>query len=122
MIPIDLTKLQLHELEELQTDVEDAIRNRKYDDWKAKKLTTEQKVALFTHFGITVPKGAVIWRVSPRGDKFPEGGYGMEVGAYEHSCHIDTTDFKVLYVVSANGVDHDVQSMSDTWLTEKTIV
>jgi len=118
----DLTKLQLHELEELQTDVEDLIRKRKYEAWKAKKLTTEQKVALFTGFGITVPKGSIIWRVSPRPDKLPEGGYGLVVGGYEHSCHIDTTDFIVLYVVAANGVDHDVISCSDMWLSEKTIV
>ena len=119
---MELANLKLHELEELQSEVEDLIRKRKHEEWKSKKLTTEQKVALFTHFGISVPKGSVIWRVSPQADKLPNGGYGLVVGGYEHSCHIDTTDFIVLYVVDANGIDHDVISCSDMWLSEKTIV
>jgi hypothetical protein len=119
---MDIANLKLHELEELQIEVEDLIRKRKYEAWKAKKLTTEEKVALFSHFGITVPKGSVIWRISPRSDKLPEGGYGLEVGGYEHSCHIETTDFKVLYVVASDRSYHDVESYSDMWLSEKTIV
>ena len=115
----DISKLQLHELEELQSDIEDLIRKRKYEEWKAKIHTKEEIVNMFTHFGYEVPVGAKIWRVAPRGDK-QEGGYGMEVGGYVHSCHIDTTNFKVLLVVSGN--DHYFESLGDPWLTQPIIV
>lgn len=118
---IDLSRLQLHELEELLMDVEEKIRDVKYRAWKEKRHTKEEIIAMFSRFGYTVPKGAKIWRVHPRGDN-RDGGYGMEVGAYEHSCHIDTTDFKVLLVVSSNGVDHDVESFSEMWLSEPITV
>ena len=114
---MQLKDLKLHELEELQLDIEERIRKVKYETWKATKHTKEQIIAMFTGFGIKVPKGVKIWRVHPRGDK-KDGGYGMEVGKYTHSCHIDTTDFLVLYVVSSDGEDHDVESFSDLYLSE----
>ena len=116
---IDLSKLQLHELEELEMDVEEQIRKVKYQLWKAKTHTKEEIVAMFTGFGYEVPKGVTIWRVHPRGDK-KEGGYGMEVGKLEHSCHIDSSTFLVLLVVS--GRDHYVESFSDHWLSNPITV
>lgn len=114
-----LTNLQIHELEELQSDIEDRISELKHQKWKETKHTKEEIVKMFTDFGYTVPPGAKIWRVHPRGDK-KDGGYGMEVGRYEHSCHIDTTDFIVLLVVS--GTDCYVERFSDLWLSDPITV
>ncbi len=113
---MQLKDLKLHELEELQLDIDDRIRVLKREEWEAKKHTKEEVIAMFTGFGIEVPKGVKIWRIRPRGDS--DGGYGMEVGKYIHSCHIETTDFIVLYVISSNGKDHDVESFSDHWLSD----
>jgi hypothetical protein len=116
---VDLSKFQLHELEELLMDVEEKIRDVKYKAWKEKRHTKEEIVAMFSRFGYDVPKGAKIWRVHPRGDK-REGGYGMEVGSYDHSCHIDSSTYLVLLVVSGN--EHYVESFSDMWLSEPITV
>lgn len=116
---IYLSKLQIHELEELQSDIEDRIFELQDKEWKKTKHTKEQIVKMFTSFGYTVPPGAKIWRVRPKGDK-KAGGYGMEVGKYEHSCHIDTTDFIVLLVVS--GTEHYVDSYSNLWLSDPITV
>lgn len=115
----DISKLQIHELEELQSDITECIFALKYQAWKAKVLPKEEIVKMFTRFGYTVPKGTKIWRVHPRGEK-KEGGYGMEVGKYGHSCHIDTSDFIVLLVVSGN--DSYVESFSDLWMSDPITV
>lgn len=121
MQTIDLSKMKLHELQELQMDVEKKIREVEYSEWNAKKHSKEEILAMFGHFGYQVPKGAKIWRVHPRGEK-KTGGYGMEVGEYVHSCHIDTTDFKVLLVVDNNGTEHYVESFSDLWLSDCIVI
>jgi len=114
---MDISNLKLHELEELEMEVEDLIRKRKYEKWKSKTHTKAEIIAMFTGFGYEVPKGVTIWRVHPRGDK-KEGGYGMEVGKVEHSCHIDSSTFLVLLVIDANRVDKDVEMFSDNWLSD----
>lgn len=116
---LDISKLQLHELEGLQSCIKTQIYKLEYQAWKAKKHTKEEIVAMFTRFGYTVPKGVKIWRVYPSGEK-KQGGYGMEVGKYEHSCHIDTTDLIVLLFVGGN--DHYVESFSEAWLSDSIIV
>lgn len=119
MQDIDLSKLKPHELEELQFAIERQLFNNKYDEWKNTKHTKEQIIAMFNRFGYTVPKGAVIWRVHPRGER-QLGGYGMEVGSYDHSCYIDSSTYKVLLVVA--GTDHYVESFSDLWLSDPITV
>lgn len=118
---MDIEKLKLHELEELQSDVEDLIRKRKYEVWKNTALPREKIIAMFTGFGYEVPKGTKIWRIRPHGDK-QNGGYGMQVGVVEHSCHIDSSTFLVLLVIDANGIDKDVEMLSDNWLSDPFIV
>lgn len=120
MPEIDLNKLKLHELEELLMDVEEKIQSVKSKMWKEKKHTKEEILAMFHRWGYTTPKGAKIWKIHSI-DQEKIGGYGMEVGQYEHSCHIDTTDFKVLVVVSEEK-DYDVQSFNDLWLSDSIIV
>jgi len=114
---MDIKNLKLHELEELQEDVEDQINKLKRAAKLAKKHTKEEILAMFSHWGYIVPKGAKIWRLH---DSKHEGAYGMEVGGYEHSCHIESTDFLVLLVV--DGDYHGVESYGDLWLGELTVV
>lgn len=116
MIP-DISKLKLHELEELQIELEGQIHKLQREAKLAKKHTKEEIIAMFSHFGYTVPKGAKIWRIR---DLEHEGAYGMEVGGFEHSCHIETTDFKVLLVV--DDTYHDVESYSDIWLSDPIVI
>lgn len=116
MIP-DISNLQVHELEELQMDIENQISKLKRAERLNKKHTKAEIVAMFAYFGYVVPKGATIWKVR---DLERGGAYGMEVGGYEHSCHVDTTDFKVLLVVDDK--DYGVHSYSDLWLTDKIVI
>lgn len=114
---MDIKTLSLTELEELEMDVQQRIRELKHQEKLAKKHTKEEIIAMFSYYGYIVPKGAKIWRLH---DSEHEGAYGMEVGGYEHSCHVDSTDFKVLLVV--DGMFHGVKSYGDLWLGELTIV
>ena len=114
---MDIKNLKLHELEELKSDIEDQIFTLQRKEKLDKKHTKEEILAMFYHYGYGVPKGAVIWKIT---DLEHGGAYGMEVGAFSHSCHIDSTDFKVLLVV--DGLFHDVESYSDMWLKDPIVV
>ena len=117
MQAINLDGMALHELEELQMDVEEKIRRLQRKAKLEKKHTKQEILSMFSRFGYIVPNGAKIWRLN---DLKHEGAYGMEVGGYEHSCHIDSTDFKVLLVV--DGDFHEVESYSDMWLSDLLVV
>jgi hypothetical protein len=117
MQKVDLKAMALHELEELQMDVEAQIHAVERAEKLAKKHTREEILGMFYHWGYIVPKGAKIWRLR---DLEHQGAYGMEVGGFEHSCHVDSTDFKVLLVV--DGDFHDVVSYSDMWFGELLVV
>lgn len=117
MQTVDVKAMALHELEELQMDIEAQIHHLKREEKLSKKHTKEEILAMFYKWGYIVPKGAKIWRLR---DLDHEGAYGMEVGGYEHSCHVDSTDFKVLLVV--DGDFHGVESYGDMWLGELLVV
>ena len=110
---MDIRKLSLTELEKLKIDVEDRIDSLQRSERLEKKHTKEEIIAMFSCYGYDVPKGTKIWKLT---DLEHEGGYGMEVGSYVHSCHIETTNFKVLLVVDDDF--HGVESYSDLWLTD----
>lgn len=99
--------------EELDELIASKVRAERID----KKHTKQEIVALFSAFGYQVPNGARIWKLT---DPEHSGGYGMEVGSYVHSCHIDTTDFKVLLVV--DGAFHGVESYGDLWLRDLVVI
>lgn len=110
---MNITKLKLHELEELQIEVEVQINNVKYEEWKSKKYTKEEIIAMFHKFGFQVPNGVKIWRVHPYGNR--TGGYGMEVGSYDHSCNVDSSTYIVLLVVSED--TYYIEGFSDMWIS-----
>jgi len=112
---INLDTLQLHQLEELLVDVENKIRDEKYRLWKETRHTKEQIISMFSRFGFVVPKGSKIWRVIRK-----PGGYGMEIGSYDHSCDIDSSTYLALLVV--NDDDSYVDSFSDMWLTDPIVI
>ncbi len=65
-------------------------------------------------YGFTIQKDAKFWEVHSVGPH--NGMVGMEVGRYEHSCHVDTTEIVVLLFVDLGG--DTVQSFSEFWLRE----
>lgn len=113
----EVNDMSVVELNDLKISVEDRIRQLQRKEKFAKKHTREEIIGMFCYWGYLVPKGAKIWRLH---DTEHEGGYGMEVGGYEHSCHVDSTDFKVLLVV--DGMFHGVKSYGDLWISDCLVV
>lgn len=97
-------------------DVADAanamIEDREREEKRNRKLIREQIIKEFHHFGYQIPDEGKFWKVNAPGRGF--GGYGLEIGRYEHSCHIEDSEFIVLLVV--NGSEHFTESYSDLWL------
>jgi hypothetical protein len=109
-----ISKRSIAELEELIEDIQDEIIKLKIEEKRNTKKTREQVIREFDNFGYVVPPDAKFWKV--HGADMGPGAYGMEVGSYTHSCHIDTTDLKVLLVV--DGTEHYVDSFADLWLSD----
>jgi hypothetical protein len=108
------------ELEALQRKIE-ALLEERDKLFLAKKLTRGQILSLYRGHGYDPKPGDKFWRIIAKGKGY--GMYGWQVGEYQHSCHIDTTDFKVLLVIEPNAgggtyiVDH-----SEMWLDEPIVV
>jgi hypothetical protein len=117
MQDVDTKVATLNELEDLKRSVEEQIRKLKRAEKVAKKHTREEILAMFHQWGYITPTGAKIWRLR---DLDHEGAYGMEVGGFDHTCHVDSTEFKVLLVV--DGDFHDVVSYDDMWFGELLVV
>ncbi len=77
----------------------------------------EKVLRAFTGSGFEIPKGAKFFKIGT-GDDI--GLYGMQVGSYVHSCHIDTTDIIVLLII--NGCNTHVDSFADWWLSDSFTV
>lgn len=67
----------------------------------------------FRRMGYICPAGAAFWRIKSVKDGYT-GLYGMQIGRYSHSCHIDSTDFIVLLIMHGNS--DSTCSFSDFWL------
>ncbi len=103
---VDIDQLSIDRLEELDRIVTNRIFQLK------NVLPRKEIIEHFNNYGYIVPKNAKFWKVVAPVKGY--GGYGMEVGQYEHSCHVDSIDFKVLLVV--NGNEQFTDSYSDLWL------
>ena len=114
---MNVAELKLHELEELKMDIGQRIHELEKQERLKQKHTKEEIVKMFTRYGFHVPKGVTIWKLT---DSQHCGGYGMEVGSYVHSCHIETTDFKVLLYV--DGHNTGVESYDEMWLRDPIVV
>ena len=110
------------ELELLQDKIENLIEERDRL-FLAQKLSKKELVSLYNSRGYSPKTGDKFWKVRRNGKGY--GFYGWEVGAYEHSCHIDTTDLKVLLIIEpsrTNGGDTYVAEFSDMWLDGPIVV
>jgi hypothetical protein len=94
---------------------EDFVEEIKKDKKANERIPTQKEITdSFERFGFEVPKGAEFYKISEFATKRGHACYGMKVGAYVHSCHIDTTDFIVLLIV--DGLDNWTDSFGvDTW-------
>ncbi len=108
-----LKRLTDAEIEKVQHEVGEIILDRQYELEKNTVKTRSQIIQEFHHFGYIVPAGAKFWKVNSHGKG--HGGYGMELGRYEHSCHIDDTNLIALLVVK--GTEHFTESYADIWLS-----
>lgn len=82
-----------------------------------KKMTRDQLVKLYEGSGYFTTGKSKFFEIS-HGD---HGGlYGLQVGQYTHSCHIDNTDFIVLLVIDSNQPHSPsfIIDESDMWLKE----
>ncbi len=76
-------------------------------------MTKQEIISLFNKFGFFVVHRDKlrVWH------DIETGVYGVEVGRYWHSCHVDTTDFIVLLIINENGHTR-VQDFHDISLKE----
>lgn len=112
--------LSSEELQKIQKKIDDLLEERD-KVFMAQTLTKDQLLYLYHRRGYYPKTGDKFWKImSPTKGR---GMYGWEVGFYEHSCHIDTTDLHVLLVVEPgpNGQTY-VMDYSDLWLQGPIIV
>ena len=111
------------ELDALERRI-DALLEEKRRLKIAKTLTKEQLLSLYNGYGFYPKAGDKFWKIT---NGKGEGFYGWQVGQFEHSCHIDTTEIIVLYVIEPgtpsdpNG-DKYVCEHSDLWLDGPIVV
>lgn len=87
----------------------------------AQTLTREQLLKLYHSRGYSPKEGDLFYKIRTSGKG--RGMYGWQVGQYEHSCHIDTTDIRVLLVIEPGPKGSTyVVDVSDLWLEGPIIV
>lgn len=87
----------------------------------AETMTKEQLLNLYNRHGFSPKTGDKFWKILHPGRG--HGFYGWQVGQFEHSCHIDITDFIVLYVIEPDGKSGNyVINCSDNWLKGPIII
>jgi len=110
------------ELTKLQERIEELLAERDRV-FMAQRMTKEQIISLFNSRGFYPKTGDKFWKIRSQGKG--RGFYGWQVGQYEHSCHVDTTDIIVLLVIEpsrTSGGDCYVESYSDMWLDGPIVV
>lgn len=77
-------------------------------------------VKKYRDFGYVVQPGSKFWKFrSP----YPcEEGYGLQVGNYEHSCHVDSTEYIVLLIIGDDGKHYVESFAADTWISNCIVV
>ena len=114
------TLLTSPELEALQKRI-DALVEEKKKLLLTHKLSKEHLLKLYNGHGFYPKPGDKFWRIMSKGKG--EGMYGWQVGEYTHSCHVDTTDIKVMVVVEPNpDGDIYVADHADLWLDGPIVV
>ena len=110
------------ELTKLQKQIEGLLEERDRV-FLAQKMSKEQLLSLFNSRGFYPKVGDKFWKV--RSPTKGRGFYGWQVGQYEHSCHIDTTDLIVLLIIEPSrtcGGDTYVTEYAEFWLSGPIIV
>jgi hypothetical protein len=100
-------------METVEELIEEVRRDRKDNE---KIPSKEEIVQSFHQYGYIIPKGAEFYKINAMASKRGHTCYGMKVGEYTHSCHIDTTECVVLLIV--DGTYHGVVDTSDMWITK----
>jgi hypothetical protein len=114
MNKVNISKPSIEDLKVMREQLNEEISDLEREAKQKMRKTREEVTREFDHFGYIVPPTAKFWKI--HGPNKGLGAYGMEVGSYTHSCHIDTTDLKVLLVVDGN--EHYVESYADLWLSD----
>lgn len=104
-------------VDKIEEVIEEKRRNQKANE---RKPTREELVKEFEGWGFIVPKDAEFYKVSASApahrDEVGHICFGMKVGEYTHSCHIDTMELTVLLIV--DGRENWVESFADMWITK----
>ncbi len=107
-----LKRLNEEELDEVGRACYNQVEKLDYERKRKLEKSRAEIIKDFQGFGYEILDDAKFWKVMASGKGL--GGYGMEIGRYNHSCHIDDTEFIVLLVV--NGREHFTESYADIWL------
>jgi len=115
---VKILSLDEDELEAFEEKLDAIIEERQKKIADANVMTREELIALYEGFGYEIKPGMKFWKIGGLGRG--RGLYGLQVGQYTHSCHIDTTDLIVLLVV--DGTNNYVESYADFWLSGPIVV
>jgi len=109
------------QLDKFQEKIEALLKKKERAILAANAMTEEQLLKLYNGHGFSPKVGDKFWRIRASGKS--KGFYGWQVGKFEHSCHIDTTDFIVLFIIEPGTLsDNRVEHYSDLWLDGPIIV
>ena len=106
-------------LEILKNRIEDIIAERDVE-LMSRTMSANDLVRLFSHYGFETPPGTVFWKIYA--PKRGRGHWGMQVGKYTHSCHIDTTEIIVLLVIEQPNGNAYEEGYADHWLRDKVVI
>lgn len=113
-----ILSMNIKELDQLDDGISDLIEKRQkkiWDDERALKMTKEDLVKTYESHGYVLKPGDKFWKITRSIPQETHSKFGLEVGKFTHSCHIDTTDFIVLLVETTGG-GTTVVHYSDMWL------
>jgi acyl-CoA reductase-like NAD-dependent aldehyde dehydrogenase len=113
---LKILSMDAEEVEKLDEKVDELLESRREE--KSAPVTKEYLKSLYEHFGYQIPDGSKFWKIG--GLEKGRGQYGLQVGQYTHSCHIDTLEIIVLLVLDGN--DNYVESYADLWLSDCIVV
>ena len=107
-------------LDELQEQIDELCKERDRI-YLSLTMSKEQILGLFRSRGFYPKTGDKFWKVLCPFNK-GRGLYGWQVGQYEHSCHVDSTDLIVLLIIEpATGTTY-VMEYADMWLEGPIVV
>lgn len=102
---------------EMESIIAKKKKSRAEEEAKKHKPSRAEMVKAFQGYGFIVPSDAKFYHISEsRVRKGCKHCFGFQIGAYTHSCQVDTTDFIVLLILDNHNTW--VEEFDGVWMNE----